>query len=162
MQGGVALLLRLLRRDEEVGLADHDEHRAAEARQRVGAIVAVTNCLERLDQLLVRAVEHLPAGSFDRALGGVLQQELRALVLPQSLGAAVVDERSRVGPPRPAFRGVGIDAGADQREGSDPFGLAMRHRERRVPAQRGADERELALRLGEHGGRVPSTVRPRP
>src|SRR5256884_9636756 len=145
--------LRLFRREEEVALADGDEARALERREGLRVVCAVSKRPHCFGQLVPPAAEHQVACAVHGLFRGVFEQQLRALVLPERFGASVLDQGDGVGTARAPFGRVTFGPSADKRQGANSLGRATRHRERRIPAKRGADKDELAVLLAQQGSR---------
>src|SRR6266550_3343509 len=139
--------LRLFRREERINFADGDEARPLEGREGFRVVGAVSKRPHRFGQLIFPSGEHKLADAADGPLRRVFEQQLRALVLPERLDASVLDQGDGVGSAGPPLGRVTLGASSDERQGANPLRRAARHCKRRVAAERGADEDQLAVFL---------------
>ena len=116
--------LRLLRREEEVALADGDEAGALEGREGLRVVCAISKRPHGFGQLVRPAGEHQLTGAGDGLLRRVLEQQLRALVLPEGLDASVLDQGDRLGATRAPFRRITLGPSADERKCADSLRCA--------------------------------------
>ena len=128
---------------KRIELADGDENGDRERRDELGRVGAVADRLDRGDKTVLVLLEGNRPGALHGIDGSGVREQLRCHVSPDSGGAARAHELDRSCAGGPAFRRIGVDAGAGEDEPGEALRCTTRDRERAVAAHRGStgDER---------------------